>query len=105
METLGLIGRSVPTGPTHVEHLGITAAEELQLGFLEGPFNTEAEVTNYLGRDDWCAVRRVFLCKSGDEISSNRRLFGSSVDPYFHSYLVCEVAGYLLYHWPDVTSC
>ena len=45
METPGSIGRSATADPTHVEPLEITAAEELQLGFLEGPFNTEAEVT------------------------------------------------------------
>ena len=66
METPGSIGRSVPADPTHVEHLEITAAEELQLGCLEGPFNTEAEVTDYLGRDDWCAVHRFVLVQRAE---------------------------------------
>ena len=60
------IGRSMQADPTHVEHLETTAAEELQLGFLEGPFSTETEVTNYLGRDDWCVVRRFVLVQGAE---------------------------------------
>ena len=60
------IGRSMQADPTHVEHLETTAAEELQLGFLEGPFSTETEVTNYVGRDDWCVVRRFVLVQGAE---------------------------------------
>eukprot|EP00435_Cladocopium_sp_Y103_P002961 s2428_g1.t1 len=35
--------------PKHVEHLEETAAEELKLGFIEGPFETESEVSAYFG--------------------------------------------------------
>ena len=47
------VGRSMQADPTHVEHVETTAAE--------GPFHTETAVTNYLGRDDRCVVRRFVL--------------------------------------------
>ena len=55
--------------PTHIEHLEATATEELELGFMEGPFFSESEVSNYLGRDDWCVVRR-FVLVQGAEMPS-----------------------------------
>ena len=36
-----------------MKHLLETTEEELQLGFLEGPFFDEEQVTEFLGRDDW----------------------------------------------------
>ena len=32
--------------------------KELELGFLEGPFESEQQVSKYLGTDRWLAVRR-----------------------------------------------
>ena len=36
------------------------------MGFMEGPFFTEAEVTDHLGRDDWCVVRRFVLVQGAE---------------------------------------
>ena len=38
--------------PAHVEE------EELSLGFLEGPFFSEDQVTAFVGQDDWSLIRR-----------------------------------------------
>eukprot|EP00435_Cladocopium_sp_Y103_P044145 s2882_g12.t1 len=60
------IGRVATADMAHIEHLEETAKEELQLGFLEGPFSTEAEVTSHLGRSDWCVVRRFVLVQGAE---------------------------------------
>eukprot|EP00435_Cladocopium_sp_Y103_P027118 s386_g6.t1 len=60
------VGRVAMADPAHVEHLEETAREELKLGFLEGPFCSESEVTAYLGRDDWCVVRRFVLVQGAE---------------------------------------
>ena len=52
--------------PSHVEHLEATALEELQLGFMEGPFNSEAEVSAHLGREDWGVIRRFVLVQGAE---------------------------------------
>ena len=41
--------RLQPADPEHIAHLEATAAEELQLGFVEGPFQDEEAVTAHLG--------------------------------------------------------
>ena len=40
--------------------------KELELGFLEGPFESEQQVSRYLGTDRWLAVRR-FVIKQGEK--------------------------------------
>ena len=65
------VGRSTQLDPMHIEHLEVTATEELELGFMEGLFFSENEVTNYLGRDDWCVVRR-FVLVQGVEMKLRR---------------------------------
>ena len=54
-----MVGRVNKTDPSHVEHLETTALEELQLGFIEGPLCSGAEVTARLGREDWGVIRRL----------------------------------------------
>ena len=61
-----VVSRVHQSDPAHVDHLETTALEELQLGFLEGPFSTEAEVTSHLGRSDWCVVRRFVLVQGAE---------------------------------------
>ena len=61
-----IVGRVGTSDPAHVAHLEETALEELQLGFLEGPFESEAMVTAYLGRSDWCVVRRFVLVQGAE---------------------------------------
>ena len=61
-----ITGRTLQSDPAHVEHLEMTAEEELQAGFMEGPFCSEAEVTQHLGRDDWCIVRRFVLVQGAE---------------------------------------
>ena len=61
-----MVGRGNQAGPSHVEHLESTALEELQMGFMEGPFFKEAEVTEHLGREDWCVVRRFVLVQGAE---------------------------------------
>lgn len=49
-----------------VEHLESTALEELELGFVEGPFLSEGEVSAYLGREDWSVIRRFVLVQGAE---------------------------------------
>ena len=70
-----MVGKVQKSDPSHIEHLEATAADELDRGFVEGPFGSEAEVTKHLGRDDWCVVRRFVLVQGGRvETTSHRRL-------------------------------
>lgn len=61
-----IVGKVNKTDPKHVEHLESTALEELQLGFMEGPFNSEAEVSAHLGRTDWSVIRRFVLVQGAE---------------------------------------
>ena len=61
-----IVGHSNQADPKHIDHLESTASEELELGFMEGPFFSEDEVTQYLGRDDWCVVRRFVLVQGAE---------------------------------------
>eukprot|EP00435_Cladocopium_sp_Y103_P018449 s3915_g4.t1 len=61
-----IVGRVAASDPAHVEHLEETAREELGMGFLEGPFESEAAVTAHLGRGDWCVVRRFVLVQGAE---------------------------------------
>ena len=59
--------KSVQSDPQHVDHLEQTAAEELELGFLEGPFSSEAELDQYFGHSRWAVIRR-FVLVQGSEL-------------------------------------
>ena len=61
-----VVGKINKTDPTHVEHLETTALEELQLGFMEGPFFSETEVSAHLGREDWSVIRRFVLVQGAE---------------------------------------
>ena len=61
-----IVGKATPADPEHIAHLEATAAEELQLGFVEGPFQDEEAVTAHLGRSDWCVVRRFVLVQGAE---------------------------------------
>ena len=61
-----ILGRVGTSDPAHIAHLEETAKEELLMGFLEGPFQTEAEVSAHLGRSDWCVVRRFVLVQGAE---------------------------------------
>ncbi len=52
--------------PAHIDHLLEAAQEELDLGFLEGPFYSEREVSKLLGRDDWSVIRRFVLVQGAE---------------------------------------
>lgn len=52
--------------PSHIDHLLEATQEELDLGFLEGPFHTEHEVSSFLGRDDWSVIRRFVLVQGAE---------------------------------------
>ena len=56
-----MLARIHVSDPSHVGHLLETTEEELSLGFLEGPFFSEAQVTEFLGRDD-CMVLDSTIC-------------------------------------------
>ena len=45
-----LVGRCTSADPAHIEHLETTAMEKLKLGFVEGLFASEAEVSAYLAQ-------------------------------------------------------
>lgn len=51
----------------HIEHLEQTAEEEISMGFVEGPFNSEEQVTAYFGHNRWSVVRR-FVLVQGTEM-------------------------------------
>jgi len=62
-----MLGRkNVTCEESHIEHLEATAAEELEQGFLEGPFKSEAEVTNFFGHDKWMLIRRFVLVQGAE---------------------------------------
>ena len=52
--------------PSHIEHLEQTAAEELEMGFVEGPFASEQEVTDYFGHGNWMVIRRFVLVQGAE---------------------------------------
>ena len=49
----------------HVDHLEQTAGEEISLSFVEGPFESEEQVTAYFGHDRW-SVRRFVLVQGAE---------------------------------------
>ena len=59
--------KSVQSDPQHVDHLEQTAAEELELGFVEGPFTSEADLDKYFGHNRWAVIRR-FVLVQGSEL-------------------------------------
>ena len=61
-----MLSRTHMGDPAHVEHLLKTTEEELSLGFLEGPFFSEDQVTKFLGRDDWSLIRRFVLVQGAE---------------------------------------
>ena len=58
--------RSSQQDPAHAAHLEETAAEELDMGFLEGPFHSESEVTDHFGHNQWTVVRRFVLVQGAE---------------------------------------
>ena len=61
-----ILSRVHHSDPEHIDHLLEATQEELNLGFLEGPFHSEQEVTSFLGRDDWSAIRRFVLVQGAE---------------------------------------
>ena len=53
--------------PGFAEHLEEAAAEEVSLGFLEGPFASEEDVSNTLGHSRWRIMRR-FVIEQGSKL-------------------------------------
>ena len=62
-QTLVQTGR--PGDDEHVEHLVRSTLDEVDRGFLDGPF-TESEVSERLGHDAWTAVRRFVLVQGAE---------------------------------------
>eukprot|EP00435_Cladocopium_sp_Y103_P045522 s1078_g13.t1 len=58
--------KSAASDPDHVAHLETTAQEELDLGFLEGPFDSEEAVSRYFGHNRWMVVRRFVLVQGAE---------------------------------------
>ena len=48
-------------------HLMQATTEEVDLGFLEGPFHTEEEVNGYFGHDNWAVIRRFVLVQGAEK--------------------------------------
>eukprot|EP00435_Cladocopium_sp_Y103_P064485 s1024_g26.t1 len=61
-----ILGKVPKTDLSHIQHLEETALEELSLGFVEGPFHSEHEVSTHLGRDDWSVIRRFVLVQGAE---------------------------------------
>ena len=53
--------------PGFLEHLVETAKEEVELGFLEGPFHEEQEISKIFGHDQWSVMRR-FVIQQGAKL-------------------------------------
>eukprot|EP00435_Cladocopium_sp_Y103_P027530 s3375_g6.t2 len=53
--------------PGFAAHLVETAKEEKELKFLEGPFSSEEEVTDYFGHSNWRVIRR-FVIQQGQKL-------------------------------------
>ena len=69
---LALEGRRPQTDqPGFAKHLEITAAEEVSLGFLDGPFHSSDEVSAALGHDRWRIMRR-FVIEQGSKLRPDR---------------------------------
>ena len=63
-----IIGKRVETSdPSHLCHLEETALEETDMGFIEGPFCSEKEVSDYFGHDRWMVVRRFVLVQGAEQ--------------------------------------
>ena len=62
-----VVGRKHESDPEHIDHLIETTTEELDLGFMEGPFATEAAVSEYLGHDQWSVIRRFVLAQGAEK--------------------------------------
>jgi hypothetical protein len=63
-----IIGKRVEAGdPSHLHHLEETALEETDMGFIEGPFWSEKEVSDYFGHDRWMVVRRFVLVQGTEQ--------------------------------------
>eukprot|EP00435_Cladocopium_sp_Y103_P008521 s2383_g2.t1 len=60
--------RAQMVDPEHVAHLETTAAEELEAGFLEGPFSSEAEDIDYIAG---------LVLRIAETVSSGGQKFGS----------------------------
>ena len=58
---------ALSSSPDHVAHLDAATEEEVQLGFMEGPFS-EAQVTEKLGHPNWCIIRRFILDQGGGKL-------------------------------------
>ena len=53
--------------PGFAEHLEETASEEVSMGFLDGPFSSESEVSQALGHQQWRIMRR-FVIEQGAKL-------------------------------------
>ena len=62
-----ILGRKVNSiEPEHVRHLEDATKEEVDMSFLEGPFDSEQQVTDHLGHSDWAAIRRFVLVQGSE---------------------------------------
>ena len=63
-----IIGKRLEANdPAHTRHLEETALEELDMGFIEGPFFSESAVSDYFGHDKWMVVRRFVLVQGAEQ--------------------------------------
>ena len=63
-----MLGKCSPNpDPSHIQHLEDTAKEEVEMGFLEGPFGSEAEVSRHLACEDWTLIRRFVLVQGAEQ--------------------------------------
>lgn len=62
-----IIGRQFSQEEEHGVHLMEATTEEVNLGFLEGPFSTEEEVSRYFGHDNWAVIRRFVLVQGAEK--------------------------------------
>ena len=62
-----VVGRRLELDPDHIDHLVEATNEELELGFMEGPFSSEAAVSDYIGHDRWSVIRRFVLVQGAEK--------------------------------------
>ena len=63
-----LLGRSRPHEEIeHRRHLVEVTDDEVARGFMDGPYFSEQEVSQKLGMEDWCAMRRFVLVQGAEQ--------------------------------------
>eukprot|EP00435_Cladocopium_sp_Y103_P026492 s3071_g6.t1 len=98
--------------PGFAAHLVETAKEEKELNFLEGPFSSEEEVSEYFGHSHWRVIRR-FVIQQGQKLRPIDDGLESQINAAYSSTIRLDLqdADYVialvleLSKWPGLEWC